>query len=1624
MALENSSPNKSAGKKDTLSADEIKQKIKNLKDKKVVIVNAEDIADTEARDAADITLAKEKHASGIFGKITKTLFYNYNRQKKLNEIKDKIKKEDNVYAGQDDSGEAHKNAMSAIAERFSSEYEELVDKKGGEEKKLLDNKTPEGINTTAEIKKIIIAYASGELNDATFKEERNRIIGAISDENIKGASSFADNLLEKAQEVKILVEHGIKLEELDLDFEVIVGKAKSSIKTEAKYNTVDKILDKMEKVGITKYVSPATLSLAVGLSYTVAAATSKTLLRSKALAWGTFGASAVVSGVLMGANESKRLADERRQHQREMAKGGVIEDGSKRREEMEEHAYATIDARKSIDEIEALLYDTDKEGKKVLKNLSENDIRSAMAKLGDLEARDNLAELRKVDLINYSSLALAEKERTEMDIMRAKAKAELRRLTKGEKFKDIFGKQDFDEYIDLLTKSTQDALQGGELGLDAKDKAFRKMQIKQSVWKGVKTGLYGAVIGGTVQEVKAYFDDDVEGVIEGMLSKDHTAHGGASIQTPLEHLRGYLTGHPTHLGGPSIMQNIDGHNFNLPQGASMLKNPDGTFDITLGDRVIGDNIPLTFNPDGTLSPESIELLGEEGIVAEPGHDVTYGDRVEGELSADHYINNHPGSTHTVHRDLWYDNDTPKPVFDKNELKLHWGGGHNSGINQHGQYVFNVKHMAPKGSFHDSFNVDAQDKIKNHGLKMLLSLTRGTQTHPFEVDIDADGNAIIDPNSEVGKLFFSTENGHAVFHGRYAEVAEMMDTKDGVDNVRLLATYEGPGRETIPDIIDTTCTEKVIDLDLPLDDEPPYFIPIMYRNPLEPLAEKKKKLEKEMVFGGTYGDESYIDRNSIYEDPNYLESSSDFYGDDMLDRDTGRLTTKQIEKNISQMEQYLKRNVDLELMKELDSQIGEPMDNNARMSVVLPCYNEGANIYKTLSDWTLAQKDIKPEELEIITFVNAPNKNQPLDPKTLSEILRFKTDNPKYKIRLVKHNFDFQNKRKMGAIYKTPSDLVLYRNMKRLENAASKEIVSAHLMRAGGADALGRNPRFIREIIDFMENHPETEQLRTQSAYPAEVRAKFPLFNLVTIFNHNLSALYTKGNSNIGLGTFRSRAYAEVNGFDSSREHKEEIDLGIRIRNKFGNSKDRINKLLTKNAIDNPRRELFALANGDTVLRAYTNFSDSNRDEAVRKFDWDKGMSDNFNQNVEINIKNMNREFDAYFQHFVGKVMQESGIISKVLSGSLNERTLSSSKFDPETRLLLKDPELVALIKEIGEKTKSGIKITRSSLEVKKMSELITKQLFNRILRISFGLKSGDNEDYNYERSADGNLHISFKSNTIDKLKDKSNDKWQNFVGYWTDKKINKVSNNSESVQTEKAKKTRAFFELVAKDEELKKIWGLSSRRYFAFKNFKNIKEGHEDFEIKKEIEEIYEEQKKNPGNENMTIEEFLQGTIAIFDDSYSKKFDEIQKNIPESKSTPESNEEKKEILINKTEIESEITKNLNPILKDNGAELDGPISIKSLDNKFNLQIKIKRSVPVLGTYRFAINAVITNDKESISLESHSYSGDKTAINLAKGKIDSQLGNITPAIYNFLETKYKKKIKSLKINGENLIATTS
>lgn len=822
-----------------------------LRGMKATVVNIEDIAEAEARKAADayMTESKDKKKDGWIKRIWKHSFVDsFYRQREVGRVREEIKNSGNIYSrrvSEENSKNADEGARLAVAERFTSEYDDQVILSKGEERKILDN-NPENIQTKNEIQNLIKQYATdNSLTKESFNESKTRILNNLKSQDLlKGANSYADNLFEIAQNARLAIEHGAKMDELQLGTDVIIGKAKSSLKTEAHYNKIDQITDAVKNSKFGKYISPAVLSTALGIGYSITVVASKKFASSKLVAYGTLGAAVGISTVWAGMDKSHSLAKDRKQHGLEMAEGGKYEEGSEKREQINQYQYGMENSKDLAQRLRDVMFEKDKDGNDIPKDINQQDLDEILANLANIDARKSLNAKNKIDLISYSNVGSVEKESTDLTILTARAKYELeKKISSG--LLNIPNGESFDAFLAKQTQVVENTLLGGEEGITNKDKAFGKFRTKEVAKKMVMTAVIGFTVGALVQEGVHVIKDHVVSALEGGFGW----HMGANVdsQTPLEHFRGWITGHPSHMNiGNPAHWNMNGREFVLPEGTSIEPNPDGTFNILQGKDVKFGNLPLHFGVNGHLDDTSVNLLGHHGIVATEGcMPVDGAKEVTG--SAEDYIKNHPGGTNHVSRGvnglMHYDNDTPKPVFELNEQKLDWGGA--KGLDTNGNYVFNMSRMTSGGSFHEQFSVDAQEKMKNGGLKMLLSLTQGTQHNVFEVPIDQNGNAIVDPNSEVGKLFFGTENGHAIFKGRFAEVAETFGTKDGVEHVRILSTFEGPGNNTITQIVPVPESIPTTDLNLPLDTEPPMYIPFFVRKPLEPVTydENGKVVEK-------------------------------------------------------------------------------------------------------------------------------------------------------------------------------------------------------------------------------------------------------------------------------------------------------------------------------------------------------------------------------------------------------------------------------------------------------------------------------------------------------------------------------------------------------------------------------------------------------------------------------------------------------------------------------------------------------------------------------------------------------------------------------------------------------------
>jgi hypothetical protein len=354
----------------------------------------------------------------------------------------------------------------------------------------------------------------------------------------------------------------------------------------------------------------------------------------------------------------------------------------------------------------------------------------------------------------------------------------------------------------------------------------------------------GLGVGSAVQEIGA----SLTGAHEGLFNH---SQAGTPIRnfTALEYIHRYISGtlpgaDSSHLHEIAISQN---GNVKIPDGLNLSKNSNGTFDIIQKNNQEILQHGLKFNSDGTLTAESREMLGQKGIFPSQFSNHIEGQKQTTNLGAGEYIKEHENLFSKIRRGVWADNDTPRP--NKNELGLHWGGHNGTGIDKNGNFVFDVKHMMPEGSFHKGTHWNPQELIKEGKLKLLISLSKDTQNQVIEIPIGVDGNAIIDPNSEIGKIAFENVNGHAKFIGQFAEVAEISQSKSGGELVHVLATHSGEGIKNIANVIQSPGKDfytTVFDTSYDYNVDLPYVIPIVPHRPLEKLGEKKKaEIEKKI-----------------------------------------------------------------------------------------------------------------------------------------------------------------------------------------------------------------------------------------------------------------------------------------------------------------------------------------------------------------------------------------------------------------------------------------------------------------------------------------------------------------------------------------------------------------------------------------------------------------------------------------------------------------------------------------------------------------------------------------------------------------------------------------------------------
>jgi hypothetical protein len=1101
---------------------------------RIAFIDATSGVDDRARDIAEARLIEEqdtlRHEGGFrnfFKRIWKSKMQEYYRVKEVQKAKQEIQSENSFYVDESGSQMAHREAMGAVVERFVSEFEEDMVHQG-EERKMLEGE--QKLEVEGQVKDLIQKYATGEMDDDMLSAERVRLfskVTGVTEEQFKNQVGYADNLITVAKEARRAVEHCKALEDLDLEFDFVVGKARMGARTEVQLHTVDKIIDGIKSSKFGRFFDETGLALAVAAVYSTAAAVLPSVARSRAAAWATFGASALIGGGFAAARENKRLKEERALHGRQRATGVKFDEKSKRRAELEQFRHSTESAGNllhSVEETQLLeLWET-----KDYSGITSEQLQDFVAKISEIDARIEFSDRNKIDLISYSSVSSLETERQQLDDARAKGKAVIKAaLASGKVTIDLGEHPNIDQYL-----ATAKELRVNDFAESAEknNRGFQILKAKKVAWTATKAVGIGLAIGGAVQEARAFIQPEEEGLIERAVQGHQKEHAA----TALESLRRWMTGETfSHHVGGEVKYPAGASGF--PEGVDMVQSTDGTWTL----QVDGNDVikKLVLNPDGTIAEKSKQILENNGFFVRDLPSVFIeGQPITTETGAKQYIEQHPELFDEVKRKLWYDNNTPAPKFDKNELKLWWGGDKNAGLTEAGDFVMDVSHMFPKGSFHGAESTNAIEQFKTGNLKLLLSLSKDTQDQVVEIQIDSNGQAIIPKDSEIAKLFFDIEKGKAVFKGQYAEVAQMMGEKDNVDQVRLLATHVGKGVDGLPGEGPSPSTElhrwaldRVVKSSEDISEDW-----VLYPPPVIPYS-TRKELEGDMpeVYGLSGGGKLSPEMEKIFREhrSKYLVENPE------IKLDEKAVIAEYFER---QDKKYV------EHLSFLAESMG-PISDECRVAICIPvaAHQEGKQIYDSLKNLSLQTADKK--SYEVVLFVNYPEKdkegNAVVPDETQSEIDRFKADFPEMPIKVMKEVLPLKDA-KIGHIRKVLNDVVLLRQGQR--GANSPELI----MISNDADNKGVAPKYIETFIEKFDQNPEADGYLGQLDWDPESYVKFPaihigtrLFQALNMIGRRKSGRMSSSGANFA---FRASIYAGVGGYIDGQDGAEDTNLGRAI----------------------------------------------------------------------------------------------------------------------------------------------------------------------------------------------------------------------------------------------------------------------------------------------------------------------------------------------------------------------------------------------------------------------------------------------------------------------------------------------
>lgn len=1141
-----------------------------------------------ARDAAEARLRNElqediegNRLSRGFKRFIRTMWKgehglarHYYREKYKKEALEQIQQQNDLLANEDVGLDARTRAQMATIDRFQSEYDESIHDEAGEQREKIAKDSPFAI----EIKQLIQRYASGEITDAdALQEERGRLLQRMQDSGngqlIGEGAMRIDNLLAIADQVKAMVDHGESIERVLEGMKIYTGESRANVRSEAHLSKIERAIDRMQRSRIGGLVGPVALGAAASVVIGVTNVGRGSLLTAA----GMMAVPGAVSGGFAALRESKRVKEERALHSREMAQGKTYEPGSKRRDQMEETRYETRSATVLTQTLNELLKDVE--------TPTPEAVQGAYATVAVIEARIRKSDKSKVDLLSYSDVASIEQERRDLDEARALAKIRLKTHLGSlpEAFRTQFSVHSGQSANQALEQYIGEANKLLETDISQKDAAFAKLRRRRVLTAAAVGAGVGIASSFITQEVVAGLDANRNGLVESWFGAQSNPDGRSTI---LKGTADWLTGSkpPEATGAFRHFEShaIEGHKgvVQLPEGYKVTAGNDGQFGIEDPEgHHIADG--LSVDKAGKLTPASLDTLHNQGIgVEDHSKRATITTEKTKKVSIRDYVKHHKNETTKVTRDFWYDNNTPKPIFEKNELGLAWGGEDGKGVGKHDDIKMSIAGMTQGGSYHNGESVSWEEAAKDGKLKVAISASRDTQTDVFMIKVNPNGGITIPEDHPARKFFTIDKHGQAHFRGGFVEAVEDRGKQGGSKHhISPLATITGEDRlKEVTDVVKVPSTVEVPRFTLippiPIENQEydtlgvPGFVT---RRPLERIRKMQTVSPQDIEsFGyGYHGGKSLEEMRRWIGVGDRLRSRREEVRDDKkvwveadgspVERNVGRersTLSSYLESQYASSPEYKN------YVEGLASAMG-PMNDKCRVAVNIPAWLEEKNLPGLLTQY-FDQKDkdgnpLDPELYEVNIIINR-KEGTPGD-ASAQVIEKFMADysaqhgGRRPNVRYVDVEFKPENAT-VGYARKVLTDAVLARSLARPNQQEPLYIESED------ADLLDVDRRVISNLISKLDKNPHLDAVRGTEGRMPEILKENSLLAMrrnawevflmmsrqrryrnpaVPGWNAFANRIITSG-WNTG---YSAEAYAMIGGYEPVRAG-EDISIGERI----------------------------------------------------------------------------------------------------------------------------------------------------------------------------------------------------------------------------------------------------------------------------------------------------------------------------------------------------------------------------------------------------------------------------------------------------------------------------------------------